>query len=340
MKKITLFALILFSVFSTSLAAAGTLKNIKSRGYLKCGISTGLEGFAVPTRKGKWVGFDVDYCRALAAATLGDANKVKFIPLTSKTRFEALKSKKIDVLYQFTTWTITRDVGFKFNFPATNFYDGQAFLALKTINFETPKQIEGKTVCFRKRTARAQSITKRYFDKFKVHYNTLEISSSKKIVKALHAKTCDLFVSDRSALYNMKLRLTNNQNYHISSKLLSKEPFSPVVREGDEEWYDIVKWTHYALLTAEELGVDSANVKTIAKSSKNTDILNLLGKSKRPLGNYLGLKNNWAYNIIAQVGNYKQIYDRNLGKNSRLNIPRAMNSLWINDGLQFAPLIK
>ncbi len=341
MKKLLPLALGIAALATGSIASAGTLDDVRSNDVLKCGVSTGLAGFATPDDTGEWQGLDVDTCRAIAAAVLGDAKKVEFVPLTSKVRFEVLKSGEIDVLSRVTTWTLTRDVGLGLNFAGVNYYDGQGFMVSKDLGVSSAKELDGASVCVQTGTTTELNLSE-YFRLNGMTYEPVPVETSTEGRAAYSAGRCDVYTTDASALAAQRTGLTNPGNYVILPEIISKEPLGPVVRHGDDQWFDIVKWSHNAMLNAEELGVTAANAVERSKDANNPAVQKLLGTADAGLGKQLGLSEDWALNIITQVGNYGESFERNVGVKTPLGLERGMNGLW-NDGktgIQYAPPIK
>lgn len=325
------------SLAATAASAQATLNNIKQKGYLQCGSNAGLAGFGIPDAQGNWTGLDVDYCRAVASAIFNDATKVRFIPLSAKDRFTALQSGEVDVLARNSTWTMSRDTSLGLDFPAVNYYDGQGFMVRKKLGVKSALELNGATVCTQQGTTTELNLAD-YFRSNKLRYEVIAFGSSDETTKAYDAGRCDAFTTDGSALYAERLRLTNPDDHMVLPEIISKEPFGSVVRHGDDQWGDIVRWTHYALVSAEELGVTKANVDQMLKSD-NPEIKRLLGVEGN-LGESLGLTKDWAYRIIKLVGNYGETFDRNVGDGSRLKIKRGLNALWSKGGLQYSPPIR
>ncbi|WLQ14173.1 amino acid ABC transporter substrate-binding protein [Hahella aquimaris] len=326
--------------FMTATGAAmadGTLDAVKKKGFVQCGVSTGLPGFSNPDDKGNWMGLDVDLCRAVAAATLGDASKVKYIPLTAKERFTALQSGEIDLLSRNTTWTLTRDGSLGLNFAGVNYYDGQGFLVSKDLGVKSAKELDGAAVCIQAGTTTELNLAD-YFREFGMKYQPVVFDTSDQTVKGFEAGRCDVLTSDQSQLYALRIQLSNPDKAMVLPEVISKEPLGPVVRQGDDQWFNIVKWSLFAAITAEELGVSSDNVDKM-KSSTNPNVQRLLG-SEAGQGKNLGLDDTWAFNIVKQVGNYGEMFERNVGKSSPLGIERGLNALWTKGGLQYAPPIR
>jgi general L-amino acid transport system substrate-binding protein len=319
-------------------SAQATLNNVKQRGVLQCGSNTGLAGFGLPDAQGAWTGLDVEYCRAIAAAIFNDPTKVKFIPLTAKDRFTALQSGEIDILSRNTTWTSSRDTQLGLNFAAVNYYDGQGFIARKSLKVNSALELNDAAICVQQGTTTELNLAD-YFRANKMKLKTVTFASSDEAVKAYDAGRCDAFTTDASGLYAERLRLVNPNDHIVLPEVISKEPLGPAVRHGDDQWFDIAKWVHYAMVNAEELGVTKANVDDMKKSSDNPDIKRLLGTEGKH-GEALGLSNDWAYQIIKQVGNYGESFERTVGQGSPLKIARGLNGLWTKGGLQYAPPIR
>jgi general L-amino acid transport system substrate-binding protein len=318
-------------------SAQATLNTVKQRGVLQCGSNTGLAGFGLPDAQGNWTGLDVEFCRAIAAAIFNDPTKVKFIPLTAKDRFTALQSGEVDVLSRNTTWTSSRDTQLGLNFAAINYFDGQGFLARKALKVNSALELNDAAICVQQGTTTELNLAD-YFRANKMKLKTVTFASSDEAVKAYDAGRCDAFTTDASGLYAERLRLVNPNDHIVLPEVISKEPLGPVVRHGDDQWFDIVKWTHFAMVGAEELGVTKANVEDMKKSD-NPDIKRLLGTEGKH-GEALGLSNDWAYQIIKHVGNYGESFERTVGQASPLKIARGLNGQWTKGGLQYAPPIR
>jgi general L-amino acid transport system substrate-binding protein len=338
MKRVVI-RLALAAVLATvaSAASAQTLNTIKQRGILNCGANGTLAGFGLPDAQGRWTGLDVDFCRALAAAIFNDPNKIKFVPLSAKDRFTALQSGEVDVLARNTTWTSSRDTSLGLNFTAVNYYDGQGFLVRKSLKINSALELNDAAVCVQQGTTTELNLAD-YFRANKMKLKTVTFATANEAIKAYDANRCDAYTTDASGLAAERLRLANVNDHIILPEIISKEPLGPVVRHGDDQWFDIVKWTHYAMVTAEELGVTKANVDEQRKS-ENPDIKRLLGTEGKH-GEALGLTNDWAYRIIKHVGNYGEVFERNVGQGSQLKIGRGINGLWTKGGLQYAPPIR
>lgn len=317
-----------------ALADASTLNDVRKTGFLKCGVSTGIPGFSNPDRKGNWSGLDVDVCRAVAAAVLGNADKVRYVPLTPGDRFNALQSGEIDVLSRITTWTHSRDTQLDIIFAGISFYDGQGFMVRRDAGIRTPKELDGAAICVQKGTTTEQNLAD-YFREHELRYQPVTFGSSDRAINGFKAGRCSAVTSDRSQLYAQRTKLDDPDAAIILPTVISKEPLGPAVRQDDMQWYNIVKWCLFALVNAEELGVTSANVDEMRKSNKPV-VQRLLGVNA-DTGHAMGLPSDWGYNIVSQVGNYQEIYDRNVGEGSDLKIDRGLNSLWSKGGILFAP---
>lgn len=335
LKTISLSALSLSMLISFS--SADTLENTKEKGFLSCGLNTGLAGFASPDTSGVWKGLDVDVCRAVAAAVFGDATKVKYAHLNAKERFTALQSGEVDLLSRNTTMTATRDTSLGLTFAGINYYDGQGFLVSKKLGVNSAKELDGATVCIQAGTTTELNLTD-YFKANKLTYKPITYDTSAQTVQAFEAGRCDVLTSDASQLYALATTLKDPNSVKVLPEIISKEPLGPVVRQGDDKWFKIVRWSFIAMLNAEELGINSKNIDEMMKSS-NPDIKRLLGESGS-FGEFLGLDNKWAYNIIKQVGNYGESFERNVGKDSPLKIDRGLNALWKDGGLQYGAPIR
>lgn len=340
MMKPTLAIMAAATVLSLSgLAQAGTtLDAVKKKGYVQCGISDGLPGFSYADAKGNYLGLDVDVCRAVAAAVFGDASKVHYSPLTAKERFTALQSGEIDVLSRNTTWTSSRDSGLGLNFTGVNYYDGQGFLVSKKLGVSSAKELDGATVCIQAGTTTELNLAD-YFRSTGMKYTPITYDTSDESATSLEAGRCDVLTSDQSQLYAQRIKLGSPQDYIVLPEVISKEPLGPVVRQGDDEWFNIVRWSLFAMVGAEELGITSANVEQTAKTTKNPDIARMLG-SEGEFGKDLKLPIDWVVKIIKQVGNYGESFDRNVGAGSELKIERGLNAQWNKGGLQYSPPIR
>jgi general L-amino acid transport system substrate-binding protein len=332
------------AVAATLLGAAGTahagkdLDAVKARGQLICGVSTGVAGFASADSQGKWTGLDVDTCRAVAAAIFGDADKVKFVPTTAQQRFTALQSGEVDMLARTTTWTLTRDTALGFDFTGINYYDGQGFMVNKKLGVKSAKELNGATVCVQPGTTTELNLAD-YFRANKMTFKPVVIEKVEEVRGAFFAGRCDVFTTDASGLYSTRAaNAPNPDDYIILPEIISKEPLGPVVRHGDNQFADIVRWALFAQLEAEEYGITSKNVDEMLKSD-NPSIKRILGVTPG-MGKALGVDEKWVYNIVKQVGNYGEMFERNVGMGSPLKIARGQNALWTQGGLQYAPPIR
>jgi general L-amino acid transport system substrate-binding protein len=318
--------------------AGKTLDAVKARGHVICGVNVGLVGFAAADAQGKWTGLDVDVCRAVAAAVLGDGNKVRWVPLNAQQRFAALQSGEIDILSRNTTWTLTRDASLGMHFTGISYFDGQGFIVPKKFKITSAKQLNGAEVCVQSGTTTEKNLND-YFQSQNIRYKPVVYEGFEPSVKAFFSGRCQAYTTDASGLASIRNKeAANPDDYVILPELISKEPFGPVVRRGDDEWFAIAKWTLYALIEAEEYGITQANANRM-KASTNTSVRRILGVSEDS-GKPLGLSKDWAYNAIRAVGNYGEIFNRNVGADSALKLPRGLNNLWSNGGLMYAPPIR
>lgn len=334
---LTALALGASAVFASGAAQAATLDQVKQKGFLQCGVSTGLPGFSNPNEKGEWTGLDVDLCRAVAAAIFDDATKVRFTPLTAKDRFTALQSGEIDVLSRNSTWTSSRDATQGLNFTATNYYDGQGFLVRKELGVKSAMELNGASVCTQSGTTTELNVAD-FFRTNNLQYEVVAFQGQEETLKAYESGRCEVFTSDQSQLYALRLKLANKDDHVVLPELISKEPLATAVRQGDDQWFDVVKWVHYAMLNAEEAGVTSKNVQEML-NSPNPDIRRMLGVEGN-FGEQLGLTKDWVVRIVSKVGNYGEAFDRNVGAGSPLKIERGKNALWTKGGLQYGPPIR
>lgn len=330
---VSLQALCLSLGLVASHAHASTLDQVKKRGELRCGVSQGLAGFSSPDSKNAWSGLDVDFCKALAAAVLGDATKVKYRPLSAKERFTALQTGEIDILSRNTTWTLVRDTALGLDFPGVIYYDGQGFMVSKKAGVKTLKDLNGATLCTQTGTTTELNIADTFRSQ-NLKYKLVVFEKNDEVVAAYEAGRCDVLTADRSGLHADRLRLKKPEDHEILSEVISKEPLGPAVRHGDNQWADVVRWTLFALLEGEELGLTAQNVGDQKKSSQSPAVQRLLG-GEGDIGKDLGLKGDWAYQILLQVGNYGEIFERNLGESSPLKIARGQNALWKQGGLHY-----
>jgi general L-amino acid transport system substrate-binding protein len=330
------FALIL--IFGTQAASAqATLKAVQDRGQLVCGANGTLAGFGLPDPQGNWTGFDVDFCRAVAAAIFDDPNKAKFIPLDANERFRELQNRKVDILSRNSTWSMSRETSYDLYFPAVAYYDGQGFMLPRARNIDSALDLNGSKVCVQDGTTTVLNLAD-YFRANNMKYEEKKFGKLEDVVKAYESGQCDTLTADVSQLYALRLNLAKPVDHTILPDVISKEPLAPVVRLRDDDWMLIVKWTLYAMINAEELGVTSKNIDEALKSKK-PDVMRLVGTE----GNYgeeLGLTKDWAVRVIRHVGNYGEVYERNIGSESKLKIPRGLNQLWSAGGIQYAPPIR
>ncbi|MEM6464043.1 MAG: amino acid ABC transporter substrate-binding protein [Pseudomonadota bacterium] len=339
MKRTILSAIVGTAVIglTAGTASATTLDDVKGKDSVQCGVSQGLPGFSNPDQDGNWTGLDVDFCRAVAAAVFGDPSKVKFTPLSAKERFTALQSGDVDLLSRNTTWTMSRDTSLGLNFSVVNYYDGQGFMVRKDLGVTSALQLSGASICTNTGTTTELNVAD-YFRANNMEYELVAFEKADEVVAAYDAGRCDVYTTDQSGLYAQRLKLTDPAEHVVLPEIISKEPLGPVVRQGDDEWLNVVKWTHFAMLNAEELGVTAANVDEM-KDSNNPAIKRLLG-TEGEFGSAIGLSNDWAYNIIKNVGNYGESFDRNVGPDTPLAISRGVNAQWSQGGLQYGPPIR
>ena len=332
-----LTALIAAMTFSAASHAGATLDAVNKKGHVQCGVTTGLAGFSQSNDKGEWTGIDVDMCRAVAAAVFGDATKVKFTPLTAKERFTALQSGEIDMLSRNTTWTLTRDTNLGLNFAGVNYYDGQGFMISKKLGVKSAKELDGATVCVLPGTTTVLNAA----DYFRANGMTMKpvvIESTPELAKAFFAGRCDCLTSDASQLASTRAVAPNPDDYIILPEIISREPLGPAVRHGDDQWFDIVNFATMAMIEAEYLGITSQNVDEMLKS-EDPKVQRFLGVSPGN-GKALGLDEKWAYNIVKMVGNYGEVFERNVGVNTPLKLERGLNAQWTDGGLMYTPPFK
>ena len=321
--------------------SAATLDDVKAKGEVSCGVHTGLTGFAAPDDQGNWKGFDSDFCRAVSAAIFGDPDKVRFVPTNATERFTALQSGEIDLLARNTTWTLSRDTSLGFNFTGVNYYDGQGFMinASKLPGVNSALQLSGASVCVQTGTTTELNLAD-YFRANKMEYNPVVFEKLEEVNAAYDSGRCDVYTTDQSGLYSIRLTLAAPDDHVVLPEIISKEPLGPAVRQGDDQWFDIVAWTLNAMIIAEELGITQANVDEM-KGSDNPEIKRVLGQeADSKLGAGLGLSEDWVYNIVKSVGNYGESFERNIGSGSPLKIARGLNQLWTKGGLLYAPPIR
>jgi general L-amino acid transport system substrate-binding protein len=314
-----------------------TLKRTIRRGEVLCGVNAGLPGFSIPDDKGNWTGFDVDFCRAIAAAIFDDPSKAKFIPLDANERFKELQNRKVDILSRNSTWSMSREQNYDLYFPAVAYYDGQGFMLRRSRNIDSALDLNGSKVCVQAATTTELNLAD-YFRANNMKYEEFKFPRLDEVVNAYDSGKCDTLTADISQLYALRIKLSQPGDHVILPDVISKEPLAPVVRQRDDDWMMIVKWTLYAMINAEELGVTSKNIDEALKSKK-PDVMRLVG-NEGTYGQDLGLTKDWAVRIIRHVGNYGEVYDRNVGAESKLHIPRGLNQLWNAGGIQYAPPIR
>lgn len=332
--KLALAAVTALSVGSLSVQA-DTFDDTIKQGFVKCGIDGGLPGFSEIISGGQYRGMDVDGCRAVAAAVLGDASKVRFIALNAKERLAALQSGEIDVLVRNTTWTQSRDTSLGLNFAGVNYYDGQGFMVRKELGVKSALELDGASVCLQTGTTTELNVAD-YFRANNMKYKTVSYDTNDQVVQSYEAGRCDILTSDASQLYGLRTKLSKPADHIVLPEIISKEPLGPVVRQGDDKWFNIVKWTFFAMVAAEEYGITSKNADELKTKASDPEIKRILG-TEGQMGQNLGLKPEWAYNIIKQVGNYGEVFERNVGVNTPLKIERGLNAQWNKGGLQYSP---
>ena len=334
---ILMLTLAIAAGWSVQGASAQTLKTVKDRGVLACGVTQGLPGFSAPDDRGNWAGLDVDLCRGIAAAIFNDATKVKYVPLSAKDRFTALQSGEIDVLSRNTTWTLSRDTSLGVNFAGINYYDGQGFMVRKSLKVNSALELNSASVCLQTGTTNEQNLAD-FFKGNNMKYEVVAFSTADEVVKAYESGRCDAFTADISQLYAERLKLTAPAEHEVLPQVISKEPLGPLVRHGDDQWLDVVRWTLFAQVNAEELGITQKNVDEQAKSDK-PELKRIFG-TDGSLGEQLGLTKDWFHRIIKATGNYGESFDRNVGTGSKLGIARGLNQLWNKGGIMYAPPIR
>jgi general L-amino acid transport system substrate-binding protein len=323
------------ALISADANAGAIFDGVKQKGFVQCGVnSSGLPGFASVDAQNNWSGLDIDLCKAVAAAMFGDATKVKFTGLTAKERFTALQSGEVDVLSRNTTWTLSRDAALGLEFTGVNYYDGQGFMAKKELGVSSAKELDGASVCVQAGTTTELNLAD-YFRSNNLKYNAVVFENNDEVNKAYEAGRCDVLTTDQSGLYSTRVKLGNIDAHVILPEIISKEPLGPSVRQGDSAWADVVRWSLYAMIQGEEFGITSANIDQIKADNKNPDIARFLGTSDE-LGKGLGLPNDFAYQVIKQVGNYGDSFERNVGMSTSLKIERGVNALWSKGGLMYA----
>jgi general L-amino acid transport system substrate-binding protein len=318
-------------------SAAQTLKAIKERGAVACGVSQGVIGFSFQSEKGDWSGIDVDFCRALAAAIFNDPSKVKFVALSAEERFRALQSRQVDLLSRNSSWTMSRETELGLAFTSVNFYDGQSLMVRHARNVTSALELGGSKVCVQAGTTTEHNL-KDYFQAYNIKYEAVVTPTAEDARKAYEAGRCDALTADASALHGERLKTSDPNDHDVLPEMISKEPLGPVVRQDDFQWFNIVKWTNFAMLDAEELGVGSQTLDDALKST-NPDIRRLVGNDGN-LGEQMELTRDWIVRVVRLVGNYAEVYDRNVGVKSKLGIPRGINQLWTNGGILYAPPVR
>ncbi len=335
MNKSVLLGALTVAGLAAGAAGAATLDDVKARGTLNCAVSTGLTGFAAPDANGVWDGFDVGFCRAVAAAVLGDPMAVEFVPTTGQTRFTALASGEVDLLARNTTWTFSRDVDLKFTFVGTNYYDGQGFMVPRELGVSSAKDLDGATICIQTGTTTELNLAD-YFRVNNISYEPVPIETNAEAQQQYLAGACDVYTTDASGLAATRATFEAPGDHVLLPEIVSKEPLGPLVRHGDNEWGDIVRWTLNALISAEELGVTSANVEELSAGTNNPEINRMLG-SEGELGAMLGLEADWAKNAILAGGNYGELFEKNIGENTPIGLARGLNAQWTDGGLIYSP---
>ena len=336
MKKTVFLGALTALGLAVTTAGASTLDDVKARGTLNCGVSTGLAGFALPDANNVWQGFDVAICRAVAAAVLGDSTAIEFVPTTGKTRFTALASGEVDMLSRTTTWTLSRDVDLKFDFQGVNYYDGQGFMVPTAMGITSATELDGATVCIQTGTTTELNLAD-FFRVNKMSYEPVPVEKNSESRALYLAGACDVYTTDSSALAATRATFENPGDHVILDEIISKEPLGPLTRHGDNQWGDIVRWTLNALVSAEELGVTSANLAELAAAPTNNPEINRLLGTEGTLGEMLGLSATWAHDAIAVAGNYAEIFEAHVGVNTPVGLARGLNALWTNGGILYSP---
>jgi general L-amino acid transport system substrate-binding protein len=338
MKKLSIMIAGVAGLLAASAAQAGTLEDVRAKGFIQCGVSQGVPGFSNPDDDGNWSGIDVDVCRAVAAAVFGDAQAVKFSGLTAKARFTALSSGEIDILSRNTTWTMTRDTQLGLNFAGVNYYDGQGMMVPAGLGVTSALELDGANICTNTGTTTELNITD-YFRMNGMSFNLVAFEKADEVVAAYDAGRCDVYTTDRSALAAQRTKLTAPDAHVVLPEIISKEPLGPVVRQGDDVWFNIVKWSLNAMINAEEMGITSENINKMTYNKLTPAEARFIGKEGK-FGEELGLNADWAYQIIRQVGNYGESYERNVGPDTPVKLARGVNALWSNGGILYAPPIR
>jgi general L-amino acid transport system substrate-binding protein len=338
MKSIKYLSLVLavLSLSFTGISSAGTLDDVKAKGFVGCGINTGLTGFAFTDDQGNWLGFDVALCQGVAAAVFGDASNVKYTNLTGKTRFEALKAGEVDMLSRNTTWTYSRDVDLKLTFLGVNYYDGQGFIVPASLGVNSATELEGASVCIQTGTTTELNLAD-FFRGNNMNYEPVPIETNAEARQNYLAGRCDVYTTDRSGLAATRASLDDPENHVVLPEIISKEPLGPLVRHGDDEWGDVVRWTLNVLIIAEEKGITKENVRAMAAETQKDAELNRMFGTEGEYGAMLGLSADWVVNVIAAVGNYGEIFEQYLGVNTDIGLERGVNALWTDGGLIYSP---
>jgi general L-amino acid transport system substrate-binding protein len=335
MKNSVFFGTIAAGALLAGAAFATTLDDVKARGVLNCGANVGLTGFGAPDANGNYQGFDVSLCKAVAAAVLGDQSKVKYVPTTGETRFTALASGEVDLLVRNSTWTFSRDTDLKFDFVAVNYYDGQGFMVKKDLGVSSAKELDGATVCIQTGTTTELNLAD-FFKANNIKYTPVTVGDDTEALRQFVAGACDAYTTDASGLAASRATLPNPDEYVILPEIISKEPLGPIVRHGDNQWGDIVRWTYFALVAAEEKGITKANIDEVATSTQDPEVRRILGL-EGDMGKMIGLDNEWAKRAIAANGNYGEIFEANIGMSTPIKLARGLNALWTQGGLQYSP---
>jgi general L-amino acid transport system substrate-binding protein len=335
MKKSVFLGTLVATSLLAGFASASTLDDVKARGELICGSNTGLTGFGAPDATGQYMGFDADLCKAVAAAVLGDALKVKYVPTTGETRFTALASGEVDMLVRNSTWTFSRDNDLKLDFVAVNYYDGQGFMVRKDLGVSSAKELDGATICIQTGTTTELNLAD-FFKTNNINYTPVTIQDDAEGQRQFLAGACDAYTTDASGLAALRATLPSPADYVVLPEIISKEPLGPVVRHGDNQWGDIVRWTYYALVAAEEKGITKANIEEVAASTNDPEVKRMLGL-EGDLGAMMGLDKEWAKRAIAANGNYGEIFEANIGASTPIGLARGLNAQWTQGGLQYAP---
>jgi general L-amino acid transport system substrate-binding protein len=338
MKKSVFLGTLAATTLVAGMASASTLDDVKARGELICGSNTGLTGFGAPDATGTYMGFDADLCKAIAAAVLGDASKVKYVPTTGETRFTALASGEVDVLIRNSTWTFSRDTDLKLDFVAVNYYDGQGFMVKKDLGVSSAKELDGATICIQTGTTTELNLAD-FVKSNGINYTPVTIQDDAEGQRQFLAGACDAYTTDASGLAALRATLPSPADYVILPEIISKEPLGPVVRHGDNQWGDIVRWTYYMLVAAEEKGITKANIEEVATSTTDPEVKRMLGL-EGDLGAMIGLDKDWGKRAIAANGNYGEIFEANIGASTPIGLARGLNALWTQGGLQYAPPIR